>query len=128
MNKGDSLSCIFCNIEKERIKVENEAAYAIYDGFPVSKGHMLIIPKKHFSNYFEADSQTKEQLWKLIEECKEIVDNKYNPDGYNIEVSCGGAAGQAVMHLHIHLMPRYKGDSGNPRVGVRGVIPNKRIY
>lgn len=90
---------------------------------------MLIIPKKHFSNYFEADSQTKEQLWKLIEECKEIVDKKYNPDGDNLGANCGGAAGQTVMHLHIiHLMPRYKGDIGNPRGGVRGVIPNKRIY
>jgi len=89
---------------------------------------MLIIPKKHFSNYFEADSQTKEQLWKLIEECKEIVDNKYNPDGYNIGVNCGEASGQTIMHLHIHLIPRYKGDIENPRGGVRGVIPNKRIY
>ncbi len=122
------MSCIFYNIEKEKIKAENEAAYATYDGFPVSKGHMLIISKKHFSNYFEADSQTKEQLWKLIEECKEIVDKKYNPDGYNIGVNCGETAGQTVMHLHIHLIPRYKGDIGNPRGGVRGVIPNKRIY
>jgi len=122
------MSCIFCNIEKERIINENEVAFAIYDSFPVSQGHILVIPKKHINNYFEADSQTKDELWKLIDECKEIVDKKFNPAGYNIGINCGEAAGQTVMHLHIHLIPRYKGDIENPRGGVRGVIPDKRIY
>jgi len=122
------MSCIFCNIEKERIITENEFAFAIYDSFPVSQGHILVIPKKHINNYFEADSQTKEQLWKLVDECKEIVDKKFNPAGYNIGINCGEAAGQTVMHLRIHLIPRYLGDIENPRGGVRGVIPNKRIY
>ncbi|MFA7139116.1 MAG: HIT family protein [Bacteroidales bacterium] len=122
------MNCIFCNIEKERIVAENEAAYAIYDGFPVSQGHMLILPKKHFGNYFETDQQTKDELWKLIDECKEIMDKRFNPDGYNIGINCGEAAGQTVMHLHIHLIPRYRGDIKNPRGGVRGVIPHKRIY
>lgn len=128
MKTGDKLDCIFCNIDKERIIIENEGAFAIYDGFPVSKGHVLIIPKKHIKDYFEADLQTKEQLWKLIDECKTIVDKKYSPNGYNIGINCGGAAGQTVMHLHIHLIPRYNGDIENPRGGVRGVIPDKRIY
>lgn len=122
------MSCIFCNIEKEKIITENEAAFAIYDSFPVSKGHILVIPKKHINNYFEADAQTKEELWKLVDECKEIVDKKYNPAGYNIGINCGEAAGQTVMHLHIHLIPRYAGDIENPRGGIRGVIPHKRIY
>jgi diadenosine tetraphosphate (Ap4A) HIT family hydrolase len=122
------LNCIFCNIERERIIVENEGAFAIYDNFPVSYGHMLIIPKKHYNNYFEANQQTKEQLWKLVDNCKEAVDKKFNPDGYNIGINCGEAAGQTVMHLHIHLIPRYKGDIKNPRGGVRGVIPDMRIY
>lgn len=67
-------------------------------------------------------------MWKLVDKCKEIVDKKYNPDGYNIGINCGEVAGQTVMHLHIHLIPRFKGDIGNPRGGVRGVIPQKRIY
>ncbi len=83
---------------------------------------MLIIPKKHISNYFEANQQTKDKLWKLIDECKEIADKKFNPDGYNIGINCGEEAGQTVMHLHIHLIPRYKGDIDNPKGGVRGLF------
>ena len=122
------MSCIFCNIDKERIILENEYAFAIFDNFPVSKGHMLIIPKKHIKNYFEADEDTKGQLWELLDECKVFADKHFNPQGYNIGINCGKAAGQTVMHLHIHLIPRYKGDIENPRGGVRGVIPDKRIY
>lgn len=122
------MDCIFCNIEKDRIVIENETAFAIYDGFPVNEGHMLIFPKKHFKDYFEVDQQTRDELWKLVDECKKIVDKKFKPDGYNIGINCGEAAGQTVMHLHIHLIPRYKGDIDNPRGGVRGVIPKKRIY
>lgn len=122
------MNCIFCNIDKERIILENEATYAIYDNFPVSKGHMLIISKRHIKNYFDADEHTKEQLWKLVDECKDMTDKKFNPQGYNIGINCGEAAGQTVLHLHIHLIPRYSGDIENPRGGVRGVIPDKRIY
>jgi diadenosine tetraphosphate (Ap4A) HIT family hydrolase len=122
------LNCTFCNIDKDRIILENEIAFAVYDVFPVSKGHMLIILKKHINNYFEADEDTKKQLWKLVDECKEMADKKYAPQGYNIGINCGEAAGQTVMHLHIHLIPRYSGDIKNPRGGVRGVIPDKRIY
>ena len=122
------MSCIFCNIDKERIILENEYAFAIFDNFPVSKGHMLIIPKKHIKNYFEADEDTKGQLWELLDECKVFADKHFNPQGYNIGINCGKAAGQTVMHLHIHLIPRYIGDIKNPRGGVRGVIPDKRIY
>ncbi len=122
------MSCIFCNIDKERIILENEDAFAVNDGFPVSKGHMLIIPKKHIKNYFEADEQIKKQLWKLVDDCKGMADKNFAPQGYNIGINCGEAAGQTVMHLHIHLIPRYSGDMENPRGGVRGVIPDKRIY
>ena len=122
------MNCIFCNIDKDRIILENEDAFAVYDVFPVSKGHMLIIPKKHIKNYFEADEQLRAQLWKLVDECKKMSDKKFTPQGYNVGINCGEAAGQTVMHLHIHLIPRYSGDIENPRGGVRGVIPDKRIY
>jgi diadenosine tetraphosphate (Ap4A) HIT family hydrolase len=122
------MDCVFCDIDSDRIAIENETAYAVFDAFPVNKGHMLIIPKKHIKDYFETDLQTQNELWKLVDECKKIVDKEFKPDGYNIGINCGEAAGQTVMHLHIHLIPRYKGDIENPRGGVRGVIPEKRIY
>jgi len=122
------MNCIFCEIEKSRIKLENETAYAIFDLFPVSKGHMLIMPKKHIPDYFESEPSDREGLWKLVEECKKFLDEQFKPDGYNIGINCGEAAGQTVMHMHIHLIPRYIGDVENPRGGVRGVIPDKRIY
>ena len=115
-------------MDQDRIVIENETAYAVFDGFPVSKGHMLIISKKHIKDYFELVLEDKEDLWKLVDQCKKIVDKKFKPDGYNIGINCGKAAGQTVMHLHIHLIPRFKGDIENPRGGVRGVIPKKRIY
>ena len=122
------MNCIFCEIDKSRIKLENELGYAIFDGFPVSKGHMLIIPKRHIETYFEAVEDEKKLLWCLVDECKNYLDNEFNPDGYNVGINCGKAAGQSVMHLHIHIIPRYNGDMDNPKGGVRGVIPEKRIY
>lgn len=122
------MNCLFCNIDKNRIIKENETAVAIYDNFPVNKGHMLIIPKRHIDNYFETEDSDREGLWQLVDECKDFLDVEFNPDGYNVGINCGHAAGQTVMHLHIHLIPRYNGDIENPRGGVRGVIPEKRIY
>lgn len=122
------MNCIFCNIDKNRIIKENETAVAIYDNFPVNKGHMLIIPKRHIDNYFDTEEYDREGLWHLVHECKDFLDDEFKPDGYNIGINCGHAAGQTVMHLHIHLIPRYNGDIENPRGGVRGVIPEKRIY
>ena len=115
-------------MEKENIIIESEAAYAVFDIFPVSQGHMLIIPKKHIRDYFEAGQHEKQELWELVDRCKVYLDEKYQPDAYNVGINCGEDAGQTVMHLHIHLIPRYKGDLINPRGGVRGVIPDKRIY
>lgn len=122
------MNCIFCNIDKNRIIKENETAVAIYDNFPVNKGHMLIIPKRHIDNYFETEESDREGLWQLVHECKDFLDEEFKPDGYNVGINCGHTAGQTVMHLHIHLIPRYDGDIQNPRGGVRGVIPEKRIY
>ncbi len=122
------MSCIFCELEKSKIILENDKSISIFDVYPVSKGHMLIIPKNHIETYFGASEEVKSSLWELVENCKKYLDRKFKPDGYNIGINCGEAAGQTVMHLHIHLIPRYKGDIENPRGGVRGVIPEKRIY
>ena len=122
------MNCIFCDTPKERIVLVNDHAFAIYDGFPVNPGHILIIPKRHFPNFFEATNEERTALFNLVDDAKKILDQKFHPDGYNVGINIGLAAGQSVMHLHIHLIPRYIGDVKNPKGGVRGVIPNKQSY
>ncbi|MHA1168066.1 MAG: HIT family protein [Candidatus Hodarchaeales archaeon] len=123
------MTCPFCQLEPEKVILENDLSFAIYDSYPVSPGHVLILPKRHFASYFDSTSEERISLFSLLDECKRMIDRDYNsPGGYNIGINCGEVAGQTVMHLHIHLIPRYKGDLDNPRGGVRGVIPSKRIY
>lgn len=102
---------------------------AIKDEFPVSEGHILIIPKNHSTEYFELSQQEKEDADKLISELREqISNNDPTVTGFNIGVNCGESAGQTIFHTHIHLIPRRDGDTSNPRGGVRGVIPDKMGY
>jgi diadenosine tetraphosphate (Ap4A) HIT family hydrolase len=122
--------CIFCEYleNREKIVFENNLAFAIYDGFPVNKGHMLIMPKRHVSSYFELSEDEKNDISLLLEISKKHVDQLFNPDGYNVGFNEGIYAGQTIMHCHVHLIPRYKGDVDNPKGGIRGVIPNKQKY
>ncbi len=120
-------SCIFCNIP-DNIIYETNLLYAMYDKYPVSKGHVLIIPKEHVKNYFEASDILRKEIDIAIFKLKEILDKEYNPDGYNIGINNGITAGQTIFHLHVHLIPRYKGDVQDPKGGVRGVIPGKQKY
>ena len=120
--------CIFCNPESSCILAENKHAYAQYDGFPVTPGHALIIPHRHISSPFEMTDEERLGLWNLLTKVKEMIDTRYHPDGFNIGVNVGEAAGQTIPHLHIHLIPRYHGDMEDPRGGVRGVIPDKQHY
>ena len=114
------MDCIFCEkLNKNEYILENELAVAIFDAFPVNKGHMLIIPKRHFASFFEATSQEVLSCMELVNKAKQYLDNEYNPDGYNIGINVGEAAGQTIFHLHIHIIPRYMGDVENPRGGVR---------
>lgn len=99
--------CIFCkNLPKV---MENDLAYALYDIHPISKGHTLVIPKRHFEQIFEATPEESGAVKDLIARMKETLDRELHPDGYNIWINCGGAAGQVVMHAHVHIIPRYKG-------------------
>lgn len=124
-----SSDCLFCNISKERIILENDLAYAIHDGFPVTEMHSLIIPKRHIYDYFDL---TKDELFacdQLIKSLKEsilISDSSIN--GFNIGMNSGISAGQTIFHCHIHLIPRRSGDVVNPRGGVRNIIPGKGSY
>lgn len=126
---NESSYCPFCKPEFSReIILENELCYCVYDKYPVSKGHVLIIPKRHSSNYFELTPAEQTVCWAMVNEIKQILDNKYHPDGFNIGINVSEAAGQTVPHVHIHLIPRYAGDVYEPEGGVRGVIPDKKSY
>jgi diadenosine tetraphosphate (Ap4A) HIT family hydrolase len=119
------MSCPFCDFE---IIIEASLVYARYDKFPVSKGHCLIIPKRHVETWFDMSKEEQAGAFELIDKVKALIDDRYSPDGYNIGMNCGETAGQTIPHAHIHVIPRYKGDTDNPRGGVRGVIPEKQSY
>lgn len=122
------MGCQFCNISDNEIVFKNELCCARYDKYPVSNGHLLLITYRHFGNYFDATHEEKLALIDLIDKAKEFLSENFNPDGFNIGINTGEAAGQTVMHFHCHVIPRYKGDVENPRGGVRGVIPEKMDY
>jgi len=118
--------CPFC-VAEEAI-AQNEHAYARLDKYPVNTGHVLVITRRHVQSFFETSRPERRAILSLIDEMKQFLDGKFSPDGYNIGVNVGETAGQTVMHVHVHLIPRYKGDTPNPRGGVRGVIPDKQSY
>lgn len=116
--------CIFCNKPEAEIIASNELAKAFFDKYPVSKGHVLITPRRHVASYFEATPAELEAINQLIFAVKDMLDGRYNPDGYNIVANVGQAAGQVVFHLHVHLIPRYWGDVEDPRGGIRNLKRN----
>lgn len=122
--------CIFCEkfIMHKKAFLENDLALAYFDEFPVNKGHVIIITKRHAETYFDITEKEQIAMFSLIKTAKLYIDKKYEPTGYNIGFNCGIDAGQSVMHVHLHLIPRYKGDVVNPRGGIRAVIPNKKEY
>lgn len=124
------MGCLFCEFKdnREKVVLDNDLAFAIFDGFPVSKGHMLVIPKRHAETYFDLTKEELTAMQELAHKCKELLDNKYKPDGYNIGFNCGEAGGQTIFHCHMHIIPRYKGDIENPRGGVRKILVDNSSY
>ena len=121
--------CVFCNIDKSRIEIENDLALSFKDLYPVTEGHSLVIPKRRVQSFFELSSNEKKAMFELLESQKQDLQNKDKLiTGFNIGINDGQDAGQTVMHCHIHLIPRRKGDMKDPRGGVRGVIPGKQSY
>jgi diadenosine tetraphosphate (Ap4A) HIT family hydrolase len=126
---GQNAECLFCNPDSTReLIVESATVYSMYDKYPVNHGHALIIPKKHCFSYFELTFREQSACMFMMNKVKEILIQKFNPDGFNIGINIGEKAGQTVPHVHIHLIPRYDGDVEDPRGGVRGVIPGKQNY
>lgn len=120
--------CPFCTLPAERIIDSNDLALVIRDGYPISPGHTLVIPKRHIGSWFEITQAEQQALLVLLEKAKTALETELKPDGYNIGINDGPTAGQTVPHLHMHLIPRYKGDQEDPRGGVRWIIPEKAKY
>lgn len=123
---NDKNNCLFCTHDESVLR--NDLAYARYDNYPVNDGHFLIIPFRHVSDFFDLSKEEVDAIFLLIDEVKNLLDKKHKPDGYNIGINVGEAAGQTIWHVHVHLIPRYKGDMEDPRGGIRGVIPEKQKY
>ena len=126
---GGESNCPFCSPHPQaELITESATVYAMLDKYPVNPGHALIIPKHHYTDYFEMPDRTKRACWFVVDRVKALLTQRFNPDGFNIGVNNGICAGQTIPHVHIHLIPRYQGDTDHPDGGVRGVIPEKRAY
>ncbi len=129
INIVEQPSCPFCNPGSDReVLTEAATVYSILDRYPVSKGHTLVIPKIHIAEYFDLSPKYQMACWLVVNRVKILITERYKPDGFNIGINIGVSAGQTVPHVHIHVIPRYKGDVEDPMGGVRGVISNKRNY
>lgn len=122
------MTCPFCSPARERIACESEHAFAIRDGFPLSKGHTLVIPRRHIPSFFDLTGEECREIRELLILSRAMLDAEYSPDGWNIGINDGTAAGQTVNHLHVHLIPRYRGDRDDPRGGIRWILPEKADY
>jgi diadenosine tetraphosphate (Ap4A) HIT family hydrolase len=122
--------CPFCFAHiAAKIVEEYQSVFAINDRYPVSDGHLLIIPRRHSNDYFTMTKSEKRDADCLIEILrKKMLENDSTISGFNIGLNCGESAGQSVFHCHIHLIPRRHGDTPKPRGGIRGVIPDKMAY
>lgn len=129
VDKPVKSECIFCR-PSARLKYicESTNTLAVFDAYPVSPGHALIVPKEHIADYFEIEKKLRNELWEMVWFVKKYLHKIYKPDGYNAGVNVSPAGGQTVFHAHIHLIPRYKDDVKDPTGGVRNVIPKKGNY
>lgn len=119
--------CLFCT-DAKGVSLKNELAYSARDSYPVSPGHTVVISRRHVTSFFDLTPEEIAACMGLITEERRLLDVEFKPDGYNIGVNIGPAAGQSIFHVHIHIIPRYKGDVENPQGGVRHVIPGKGHY
>lgn len=124
----DKTQCPFCHPQPDHLWFETELGRAIRDGFPISKGHTLIVPKVHIPSFHNLGPEIQAALWKLVAEVRNRLAEELQPDGFNIGLNDGEAAGQTVMHAHIHVIPRWSGNVADPRGGVRWIIPEKARY
>jgi diadenosine tetraphosphate (Ap4A) HIT family hydrolase len=120
--------CPFCEPEKESTWFDDQMGFVLWDAYPVSEGHALVVPKQHVASLYDLPIETQAALWQLVSEARSRLQEEYHPDGFNVGLNDGVAAGQTVMHAHIHVIPRWDNDVPDPRGGVRRIIPEKARY
>jgi len=121
------VDCIFCKRDRS-ILAETKLSCAFFDSFPVTKGHSLVIPKRHVATIWEMTTDEYRDAFGVVRWVKDLLQKEFEPQGFNIGVNCGEVAGQTVFHAHIHIIPRFAGDVPNPRGGVRNIVPGKGNY
>ncbi len=120
--------CPLCDPAPERVFHTGDLVLGLWDAFPVSPGHALLLPKRHVASWFDATPEERRDLLAATDVAKAQIEARHRPEGYNIGINVGQAAGQTVFHLHVHVIPRYAGDVGDPRGGVRHVLPKRANY
>ena len=120
--------CPFCDLAPPSVWLESSSALALWDGFPISEGHTLVVPRRHASSLFDLPFSELSSVWRFVARVRDDLISRFRVDAFNIGVNDGSAAGQTVMHAHIHVVPRREGDVPDPRGGVRWVIPGKAGY
>jgi len=121
-------ACPFCSPTDGEVELRNDVWYARWDRYPITKGHLLLIPFRHEPNFLALSPDEQRSALELLAQARSKLNSEFHPDGYNVGINVGEAAGQTVAHAHIHVIPRYAGDVPDPRGGVRFVIPTKAKY
>ena len=121
-------SCPFCRVDRGRVAWSSALAIALWDVYPVSLGHALILPRRHAASWSELTADEKTELTAGVDAVRALIDERYQPHAYNVGYNDGEAAGQTIMHFHVHVIPRYQGDVLDPRGGIRWVLPDKAAY
>ena len=124
----DQHDCPFCRLERTRIRLECESTVAFLDGFPVAQGHTLVLPKRHVASLFDLPEEEQAAVWQLVARVRALLLAEFQPNGFNVGLNDGPAAGQTVLHAHVHVIPRRRGDVADPRGGFQWVLPAKAAY
>jgi diadenosine tetraphosphate (Ap4A) HIT family hydrolase len=121
-------SCPFCNTDAKKVLLSSRNTMAFLDGFPVTEGHSLVVPKRHIASIFELPEAEQAEVWAVVAKVRALLEKQYSPDGFNIGVNDGPAAGQTIQHAHVHIIPRRKGDIADPKGGIRWIMADKAKY
>ena len=121
-------ACPFCMVPEDRVLARSDSALAMFDAYPVCEGHTLVVPQQHAASVFELPELAQAEVWRLVARVRLLLQERFDPDGFNIGINDGPAAGQTVQHAHVHVIPRRQGDVADPRGGIRWVLPEKACY